>query len=234
MTGEFTAEQIEIIHRTVAPNLTKNEMALFIHNCSRLNLDPMARQLYAIKRGGRLSIQTGIDGFRLIAERSGKYAPGRETEFMYGPKGELIGAKVFVKKMTPDGTWHEVSATAFLKEYGTNQALWKSHPHVMLEKVAESRALRRCFPADLSGIYTSEEMSTEDESVVESQSSEQPAEDSDHVISEETWKTLDDFLNGHEELREKLKKLCMIDDLRMIKKSQLESCRSYAKRYLEQ
>jgi hypothetical protein len=128
------------------------------------------KQVYAVKRWDSnlkreaMTIQTGIDGYRLIAERTGRYCPGKETVYVYGNNGTLVSATAYVKKQTSDGTWHEVSASAFYEEYcqrtkeGKPMAMWAKMPHVMLAKVAESLALRKAFPADLSGIYTKEEM----------------------------------------------------------------------------
>ena len=224
----YTPQTVDIIRRTIAPGLSMDELNVFLHNCMRTGLDPMARQIYAIKRGGRMCIQTGIDGFRLIAERTGKYSPGKDTEFLHNEKGQLLGAKVYVKKMTADGTWHDISATALLREYDAGQGLWQRMPHVMIEKCAEARALRRAFPADLSGLYTDEEMDqagADTLPAVTAQATPEP------LISEETWKALDDYVNGHEDLREKLQELCKVDDLKNIKQSQLEACRKYASTY---
>lgn len=220
----YCKDAIEAIKKTIAPGLSNDELAVFLYNCKRTGLDPLARQIYAIKRGGRMCIQTGIDGFRLIAERTGKYAPGEDTHFMYDDKGNLLGAKVYIKKMTPDGTWHQVSATAFIQEYSTRNGLWKTLPHVMIEKVAESRCLRRCFPADLSNIYVEEEL---DQSAIK----EVVQPQIDAQISEESFEALDEYLNGHDDLRDKLKELCNVDDLRNIKESQLQACRNYAIQY---
>lgn len=193
----WTPEQVGVLKRMIAPGLNGDELAIFSHICKRVNLDPFAKQIYGQKRGGRLVIVTGIDGFRLIAERTGKYAPGKDTEFIYDEKGNLNGAKVFVKKQTPDGTWHEVSATALLGEYNANQGCWKTMPHVMIEKCAEARALRRAFPADLSGIYSQEEM---DQAATE-------VEDANPMVSglsDEQVDSLDVLLNQYPVYREKV------------------------------
>ena len=224
---EFSVDQVNIIRQSIAPNLSEDELKIFLYNCVRTKLDPFARQIYAIKRGGKMCIQTGIDGFRLIAERTGRYAPGRDTEFLYDDKGFLQAAKVFIKKQTPDGTWHELSATAHVREYNPGQGLWDKMPHVMIEKCAEARALRRAFPADLSGLYTSDEMEQADHEATSAPTP--PPQVAEPAITEDQWKALDDYLNGHTELRERLRKLCKIDDLRQINQQQLEVCRAYAK-----
>ena len=55
----------------------------------------------------------------------------------------------------------------------------------------------------------------------------------DSIICDETWDALDKYLNGYEDLRDTLKKTCRVSDLRLIKKSQLEVCRAYARKYKE-
>lgn len=172
----FSVEQRELIHRTVAKGTTKDEFAIFLYQCARTGLDPLSRQIYAIVRNqwdpemGRqmpkMAIQTGIDGYRVIAERSQRYAPGRDVIFETDDKGKLVKATAYVMKLVA-GTWHEVSASAYYEEYvqrkkdGGVSGLW-AKPHIMLGKCAEALALRKAFPAEMSGIYTAEEMSQAD------------------------------------------------------------------------
>ena len=168
----FTPEQIELIKRTVCKGATDDEFALFLYTATRLGLNPLAHQIHAVKRYDSASgievmaIQTGIDGYRLNADRTGKYAPGREPSFVYEGKN-VVSATAYVKKLV-GGTWHEVAATAHMSEYaakkkdGTMTNMWATKPHIMLAKCAEALALRRAFPAELSGLYTDEEMQQAD------------------------------------------------------------------------
>ena len=159
MPIEFTHDKVNLLKQTVCKGSSDNEFELFLHVCKRTGLDPFMKQIYSIPRGGQRTIQTAIDGFRLIAERTGRYAPGKESTYVYDDKGNLFSATSYVKKMTPDGTWHEISASAIFNEYCPgNGTFWKKMPHVMLAKCAEAIALRKAFPAELAGIYSKEEM----------------------------------------------------------------------------
>lgn len=176
---EFNKEKIDLLKATICKGSTDQEFQLFVHACKRTGLDPFMKQIHAVKRWDNsmkrevMSIQVGIDGYRLIAERTGKYAPGRKTEYEYDPQGALVSATAYVKKQTSDGTWHEVSATAFYEEYvATNKEgkptnMWATKKHIMLAKCAEASALRKAFPAELSGIYTPEEMQQADNKLPE-------------------------------------------------------------------
>lgn len=160
---EWDREKIELLKNTVCKGASDSEFEVFLHACKRTGLDPFMKQIYSVPRGGQRTLQTGIDGFRLIAERTGCYCPGKSSTYTYDKDGRLESATAYVKKLTKDGTWHEVEATADFKEYDGNNNMWKKFPKTMLAKVAESIALRKAFPADLSGVYSSEEMSQAEE-----------------------------------------------------------------------
>lgn len=174
-----------LLKRTFAKDLSDDDFLLFLHACKRSGLDPFMKQIYAIPRDDyqsgtkKMTIQTGIDGYRLIADRTGKYMPGRDCTYGYDKDGKLMCATAYVKKLASDGSWHEICHTVYWNEYvalkkdGTPIALWKTKPHIMLGKCAEAGALRKAFPADLSGIYTKEEMEQGDIILLENTKAEQ-------------------------------------------------------------
>jgi phage recombination protein Bet len=165
----FTPQQIDILKNSICKGISNDEFEVFLMACQKTQLDPFLKQIYAVKRkakrpdgsfGEVMTIQTGIDGYRLIAERTDRYAPGPEPTYEYNQEGRLISATSYVKKMTADGTWHTVAASAHIDEYcqrnkeGYAMGLWNNMPRTMLAKCAESQALRRAFPAEMSGVYT--------------------------------------------------------------------------------
>ena len=159
---QFQPDQVELIRKQIAPNANENELKLFLYQCQRTGLDPLTRQIYCIHRAGKMTIQTSIDGFRVIAERSGTYAGQDEPVFTYDDNKKLVSAKVTVYRFAPNGTRYPASVgVAFWSEYA-GQNLWLKMPHTMLAKVAEALALRKAYPQDLSGLYTGDEMDQTD------------------------------------------------------------------------
>lgn len=160
MKIEFTEDQVKLIKTQIAKDCSDDELKLFLYQCKRTGLDPLTRQIYAIKRAGRMTIQCSIDGFRVIAERSGTYAGQDEPVWIDDEKGIPVKCSVSVYKFSPAGQRYCAAVgVAHFKEYYPNPInLQKSMPHVMIAKVAEALALRKAFPQDLSGLYTGDEM----------------------------------------------------------------------------
>lgn len=187
LRDRLTLEQVELLKKTVAKGASDDEFALFLHNCERTGLDPFARQIYCLQRRTKVDnqwvnamvTQVGIDGFRLIAERTGHYrgqtvpkfydVAGNEREVWLDTKKPPVACKVGVYK---DGFSEPLYVVALYDEYvqrkqdGQPNAMWNGKPTVMLAKCAEAMALRKAFPQELSGLYTEEEIPpdlTEDE-----------------------------------------------------------------------
>jgi phage recombination protein Bet len=155
---------LDLMKRTLCQDLTDAELRLFAEVCKRSKLDPFRKQVYAVKRSGKVTHQTSIDGFRVIAQRSGEYE-GQAGPFWCGPDGNWqdvwlkaeppVAAKVGVYRK---GFREPVWGVARTAAYQAEGHLWKKMPEVMCAKCAEALALRKAFPEDLSALYTSEEM----------------------------------------------------------------------------
>jgi phage recombination protein Bet len=181
----FTPDDLAAIGREILKPRNRyasvDEVRLFAKQCERTGLDPFAGQIYAQFRttDGQegMTVQATIDGFRVVAERSGAYA-GQTGPFWYDKArgwidvwlsgGSPVAAKVVVRKVIA-GHLAETSAVAHFDEYAQRKSggaltrSWATMPALMLAKCAEALALRKAFPNVLSGIYTADEMGRVDE-----------------------------------------------------------------------
>lgn len=178
----------------------QEDLQAFLHVCQKSGLDPISREIYLIGRwdkdapnNTRYTVQTGIDGYRHIAERTGEYA-GKEGPWWCGPNGNWTdvwledeppkAARVTVYRrdsgervpFTATVTYREF--VAMYKDRRTNEMkpmpMWQKMPSHMLAKCAEALALRKGFPRQLAGLYAQEEMAQADRPMTTRPTQEEP------------------------------------------------------------
>lgn len=173
-------------------DVTNVELAAFMHLCQMRDLDPFTGQIHLVgrydKRKGRkvYRSQTSIDGYRIVAQRSGEYR-GQTAPEWCGPDGQWVD--VWLPEVPPSaarvGVYREGFAApvmavakwtsyAQINKQGDLTGLWKTMPEHMLAKCAEALALRKAFPQDLSGLYTTEEMGQADGVEIDSEEAPKP------------------------------------------------------------
>lgn len=172
----FSPEDVKLIRDTICKGADENEFKLFLYQAQKTGLNPLARQIFAVKRwDGKLkreamAIQVSIDGFRLIAERSGHYA-GQVGPYWCGEDGEWhdvwlsskppVAARVgALRNDFKEPCWGVARFDAYAQrtKEGGLTSMWAKMGDVMVAKCAEALALRKAFPQELSGLYTSDEM----------------------------------------------------------------------------
>lgn len=183
-SGErWTRERIDLLKATICKGATDDEFALFLEVCKRTQLDPFARQIHAVRRRNKvddrwvevMTTMVGIDGFRLIAQRSREYCGQRGPQWC-GPEGQWqdvwlepqppAAARVgvlrrgFSEPVWGVAHWREYAPYYMDKKSGKWKLtkMWETMPSSQLAKCAEALGLRKAFPQELSGLYVAEEM----------------------------------------------------------------------------
>jgi len=176
----LSRDEVQLLKDTVCRGATDLELKLFVEVCNSKRLNPFSKQIHPVKRWDKdlkrevMSFQTGIDGFRLIAQRSGLYE-GQDGPYWCGPDGKWLdvwldrkppmAAKVGVYRR---GFQKPLYAVALYTEYvqltkeGNVNSMWARMPAGQTSKCAEALALRKAFPEELSGLCTSDEMGQAD------------------------------------------------------------------------
>lgn len=166
--SKLTRQQIELIKNTIAKGSSDDELKMFLYVCERTRLDPFTKQIHLVPRwDSRLGKEmrtpiVGIDGLRSVAERTGVYAGNDDP--IYDDEAKPTKATVTVYKIvqglrvgfTASARWDQY--VPLKKDGSIASPLWNKMPHLMLGKCAEGLALRKAFPAVMSGLYVAEEM----------------------------------------------------------------------------
>lgn len=185
----FTSEEVDLLKQTIMPGATDAELSLFGKVCAQTGLSPFARQIFPVAREvydkdlkrkvKKWSFQTSVDGFRLVAQRSGEYEGQTQAQWCGKdgkwkdvwleesyPSAARVGVyrKGFREPLTAIAVWESYVQTFDKDGHQVVAQMWRKMPELMLAKCAECLALRKAFPQELSGVYTQEEMSQSESS----------------------------------------------------------------------
>lgn len=159
----MTPEQLPLFRRTIASGWTEDETQLYLLTCERTQLEPFARYLYVARDRRDFRIESTIDGFRLAAERTGKYA-GQIGPHWCGSDG--VWKAIWTAKEPPTAARVGILRSDFSKpvwgkalysEFVQQSEFWRNMAANQLAKCAEASGFRKAFPV-LSGLYTSDEL----------------------------------------------------------------------------
>lgn len=178
---QWTPDQLAALNQLGLAEATEADMKVLMHQSQRTGLDPFSRQVHMIYRkdsqapgGGKWTIQTGIDGFRIIADRRPEYR-GQVGPEWCGEDGVWrdvwlanqppVAARVGVIRSDFD---KPVYGVAIFREYAQHKygggltSMWSTKSAHMIAKCAEALAIRKAFPNDLSGLITDDEAARDD------------------------------------------------------------------------
>ena len=181
-------ERLSLVRRTITPHLTEDEHELFILACERSGLDPLARHIYPVKRREynqhtrtfeeTYRPEATIDGLRLTAERTNKYAGQLGPEWCGSdgiwkdiwlvsepPAAARVG---ILRSDFKEPVWGKALYSEFVQLVNGEPApFWAKMAANQLAKCAEALGFRKSFPLEFSSIYTRDEMAQAEQLRVE-------------------------------------------------------------------
>ena len=184
--GDLTAASKErmlaSIHISIL-GLTKTKQARPIEDLKRFmiissqfGVNPFKNEIYATyvwnssTEREELTPIVSIHGLRKLARRGGIYSHTGTAAISKNAEGKLESVTVPVFGLVNGEIQEFTRYTAFYDEFvrtnknGEPISNWAKMPIVMLTKCAEANAIRQAF--DISGIYIEEEISREDEQII--------------------------------------------------------------------
>ena len=192
----------EIIRKQLTdnPQVTDQEVNMFLKLCEFQKLNPFLKEAYLIKYGtSPASLIVGKEAWTKRAEAQPTFRGYRAGIAVVTEKGELIyrEGSLLLPKETIAGGWCEVlregwsvpvRAEVSFAEYSTGKSGWARMPATMIRKVALTQALREAFPVAFAGMYGEEEMS---KSLKEPEANTSPTAHANRPINTNTPATLE-------------------------------------------
>lgn len=183
-----TPENRDLIKNTLTKDFNDSEFSIYWAMCLSRKLNPITKQIYGFKSGGKVVMCVGIDGFRSLADRTGKHMGTSLPIYDFEEDGKTIKSCTVIVKKLVSGHIVEFPAIIFRKEFVSTNPNWQTKLMHMMGVRAESHAHRKAFPEQLGGVYMPDEIEpdiepqakgkvtfdavTEKETIVEKSSSE--------------------------------------------------------------
>lgn len=205
---DWTPQQLSALRQIGAEDAPDGDLQVFFHYCQATGLDPFAKQIRLRKDRqkvkdangreqweNRWSIETEIDGYRVIAHRAAKrdgvelsYGPpvwfdraGGEHKIWLGDEAPAGAGRTVYKDGKPFPAVVRLKSFAKYTQGGQLQAMWAVMPDHLLAKCAEAQALRMAFPHDLAGIHISDEAAAAGNGAPQLTAQQAPAQDKRQV-----------------------------------------------------
>ena len=164
--------KLDEVKKLFAPKLTEDEFKTFVWIGKATSLNPFLREIWAVKYQWQpASIFIGRDWYRKSAQSNKEYdyhtvdavysndvfeVENWEVKHKYSitNRWDLAWAYCIVKRK-----WASKTMFNFvdIKEYNTNQSVWKQKPATMIKKVAEAQWLRWTFQELFAWTYDESE-----------------------------------------------------------------------------
>jgi hypothetical protein len=200
--AQWTPMQLAALGQLGIKDAPDGDKQVFLHVSQRTGLDPFARQIYMIgrnekkseKRNGqwtetwsvKWTIQTGIDGWRVIRDRAERregvrgilsrftyYAPDGSAHPVWVHRDSPVAIEVTYTVRDRNGIETPYTSILRMDEYmqtkadkdGVAQpvAQWAVKDVHMLEKCTEADVYRKAFPQDYSGVVLDDAMPRADD-----------------------------------------------------------------------
>lgn len=169
----LTPEQKQVLRDTVAKDTTDSELAFFLNVAKAQELNPFAREVWCIKYGGKLTIQTARDGYLKIARRNPQFDRIQSAEvrdgdhFMLDAVEGKVEHRINLKRGTILGAWAtitrkdgvQISKFVSWSEYKGSSDVWNKFGSAMITKAAESAVCKQF--GNITGIIAEELMRDE-------------------------------------------------------------------------
>lgn len=184
---ELTDSDIQVLAQAgvIPPNTPPAQVKLFAIACQKHGLDPFKKEIYLTgykKRDSNevmYSVIVGIDGVRNKAQRTKQHAGLDDAKFNLQSDGQFqtaaelkaanklpISCTVTVYRVVA-GQRCPFTHTAVFSEFSSGQQKWATMPFQMIQKCAESFALKKAFGDELSGLHIEEEMAAFEGNTIE-------------------------------------------------------------------